>query len=119
VSDALADALGLAVEGPLEPAAEAPLDKIVTFIPVGPAITAVHDALAAAGAGTIGDYSHCSFATAGTGQFKPLAGAHPTIGVVGAGPGRGDQVGDGAPPQQAAVVNALRAAHPADPRSTS
>ena len=37
----------------------------------------------AAGAGNIGDYSHCSFATAGTGQFKPLAGAHPTIGEVG------------------------------------
>ena len=74
---------GLVVEGPLEPAPEAPLDKIVTFIPVGPAITAVHDALAAAGAGAIGDYSHCSFATAGTGQFMPLPGAHPTIGEVG------------------------------------
>ena len=44
---------------------------------------AVHDALSAAGAGNIGDYSHCSFATAGTGQFKPLAGAHPAIGEVG------------------------------------
>ena len=83
VSDALAEALGLRVEGPLEPAHRSPLDKIITFVPVGPAITAVHEALAAAGAGTIGEYSHCSFATAGTGQFKPLAGAHPTIGEVG------------------------------------
>mgnify|MGYP003289561756 CR=1 FL=1 len=32
---------GLAVQGPLEPIPEAPLDKIVTFVPVGPAITAV------------------------------------------------------------------------------
>jgi len=43
----------------------------------------LHDALSAAGAGAIGDYSHCSFATAGTGQFKPLTGANPAIGEVG------------------------------------
>jgi len=83
VSDALADALGLVVEGPLEGVPSAPLDKVVTFVPVGPAITAVHEAMAAAGAGAIGDYSHCAFASAGTGQFKPLAGAHPAIGRVG------------------------------------
>ena len=80
---ALAAAIGLAVTGPLVPASTPALDKIITFIPVGPAITAVHEALSAAGAGRIGDYSHCSFATAGTGQFKPLTGAHPTIGEVG------------------------------------
>src|SRR5690606_4710113 len=83
VSDALAAAIGLDVTGPLVGAPAEPLDKIVTFVPTGPAITAVHEALSAAGAGRIGDYSHCSFATAGTGQFKPLDGAHPTIGTVG------------------------------------
>jgi dinuclear metal center YbgI/SA1388 family protein len=114
VSDALAAALGLTVEGPLEPLPSEPLDKIVTFVPVGPAITAVHEALAAAGAGTIGDYSHCSFATAGTGQFKPLAGAHPTIGQV----GKLERVAETkiemvmARGRRAAVVAALRAAHP-------
>lgn len=114
VSDALATALGLTVTGPLVPASTEPLDKIVTFIPVGPAITTVHEALSAAGAGHIGDYSHCSFATAGTGQFRPLDGAHPAIGTV----GRLERVAETrlemvAPRRRrAAVVAALRAAHP-------
>jgi dinuclear metal center YbgI/SA1388 family protein len=114
VSDALAEALGLAVEGPLEATPSAPLDKIVTFVPVGPAITAVHESLAAAGAGEIGDYSHCSFASAGTGQFKPLGGAQPTIGEV----GKLERVAETRlemvlpRDRRAAVVSALRAAHP-------
>jgi hypothetical protein len=36
-----------------------------------------------AGAGRIGNYSHCSFTVRGVGRFKPLAGAVPTIGQVG------------------------------------
>jgi dinuclear metal center YbgI/SA1388 family protein len=114
VSDALAAALGLTVEGPLEPLPSEPLDKIVTFVPVGPAITAVHEALAAAGAGTIGDYSHCSFATAGTGQFRPLPGAHPTIGEVGKLERVAETKLEMVLPRRrrAAVVAALRAAHP-------
>jgi putative NIF3 family GTP cyclohydrolase 1 type 2 len=114
VSDALAEALGLALEGPLEPAPSPPLDKIVTFVPVGPAITAVHEALAGAGAGEIGDYSHCSFATAGTGQFKPLAGRHPTVGEVGKLERVAETKLEMVLPRgrRAAVVAALRAAHP-------
>jgi dinuclear metal center YbgI/SA1388 family protein len=114
VSDALAAAIGLEVTGPLVAAPAEPLDKIVTFIPVGPAITAVHDALSAAGAGSIGNYSHCSFATAGTGQFKPLAGAQPAIGAV----GRLERVAETKLEmvlprgRRAAVVAALRASHP-------
>jgi dinuclear metal center YbgI/SA1388 family protein len=114
VSDALAAALGLAVEGPLEALPSAPLDKIITFVPVGPAITAVHEALAAAGAGAIGDYSHCSFATAGTGQFRPLAGAHPTIGQVGKLERVAETKLEMVLPRarRPGVVAALRAAHP-------
>ncbi|MCW2717610.1 Nif3-like dinuclear metal center hexameric protein [Pseudonocardia sp.] len=114
VSDALAAAIGLTVESPLVGVPEQALDKIVTFIPVGPSITAVHDALSAAGAGSIGDYSHCSFATAGTGQFKPLDGAHPAIGEV----GRLERVAETRLEmvlprgRRAAVVAALRASHP-------
>ena len=114
VSDALAAALGLEVTGPLVAADLPPLDKIVTFVPTGPDLGAVHAALSAAGAGNIGDYSHCSFATAGTGQFKPLAGAHPTIGEV----GRLERVAETrlemvlSRSRRAAVVAALRAAHP-------
>ena len=40
-------------------------------------------ALAAAGAGAIGDYDSASFTTPGEGRFRPLAGANPTIGEVG------------------------------------
>ncbi len=114
VSDALAAAIGLTVEGPLVGAPLQPLDKIVTFIPVGPAITTVHDALSAAGAGNIGSYSHCSFATAGTGQFRPLDGAQPTIGTI----GRLERVAETRLEmvlprgRRAAVVAALRASHP-------
>jgi hypothetical protein len=81
---------------------------------VGPAITAVHEALAAAGAGKIGDYSHCSFATAGTGQFRPLPGAHPTIGEVGKLERVAETKLEMVLPRdrRAAVVAALRAAHP-------
>jgi dinuclear metal center YbgI/SA1388 family protein len=114
VSDALAEALGLSVTGPLVGATEPALDKIVTFVPTGPAVAAVHEALSAAGAGAIGDYSHCSFATAGTGQFKPLDGAHPAIGEV----GRLERVAETRLEmvlprgRRAAVIAALRAAHP-------
>jgi dinuclear metal center YbgI/SA1388 family protein len=114
VSDALAAALGLDVTGPLVAADAPPLDKIVTFVPTGPDLGAVHAALSDAGAGNIGDYSHCSFATAGTGQFKPLAGAHPTIGEV----GRLERVAETRlemvlpRSRRPTVVAALRAAHP-------
>ncbi len=114
VSDALAAAIGLTVTGPLEGAPEPPLDKIITFVPTGPDLGAVHRALADAGAGNIGDYSHCSFATAGTGQFMPLAGAHPAIGQV----GRLERVAETRLEmvlprgRRAAVVAALRATHP-------
>jgi dinuclear metal center YbgI/SA1388 family protein len=114
VSDALAAALGLSVEGPLQPMPAEPLDKIVTFVPTGPSIRAVHEALSAAGAGEIGDYSHCSFATAGTGQFLPHEGANPAIGEV----GRLERVAETRLEmvlprhRRRAVVAALRAGHP-------
>jgi dinuclear metal center YbgI/SA1388 family protein len=114
VSDALAAARGLDVTGPLVAADAPPLDKIVTFVPTGPDLGAVHAALSEAGAGNVGNYSHCSFATAGTGQFKPLAGSHPTLGEV----GRLERVAETRlemvlpRSRRAAVVAALRAAHP-------
>lgn len=83
VSDALAETLGLTVEAVLDPAAAGPaLDKWVIFVP-GENAEVVRSALFAAGAGQIGDYSHCSWTVAGSGQFRPGAGASPAIGVVG------------------------------------
>jgi dinuclear metal center YbgI/SA1388 family protein len=114
VSDALAAALGVTVEGPLQPRAAEPLDKIVTFVPVGEAAGRVLDALAGAGAGRIGDYSHCCWSTEGTGQFLPREGAHPAIGRVGelerVAETRLELVLPRA--RRRAVVEALRAAHP-------
>ena len=113
VSDALAHALGVSVDGPLEAALGPPLDKIVTFVPVGPAIPAVHRALAAAGAGAVGDDSHRSFASAGTGQVKPTSGANPVVANM-------ERVAETRLEmvlprrRRAAVVAALRAAHPHD-----
>ncbi|MDK2902891.1 MAG: hypothetical protein PWQ93_810 [Clostridiales bacterium] len=53
--------------------------KLVVFIPKGYE-NAVLKAMADAGAGWIGNYSHCTFRTEGIGTFKPLEGAHPFIG---------------------------------------
>ncbi len=41
------------------------------------------DALAEAGAGRLGDYERCAWSTTGTGTFRPLEGASPSVGEVG------------------------------------
>jgi putative NIF3 family GTP cyclohydrolase 1 type 2 len=82
VSDALAAALGLVDTRPLDPLPAPPLDKVVTFVPEAHAEKLL-DALAAAGAGEIGDYARCAWTTAGIGTFQPLPGASPAIGAVG------------------------------------
>ena len=43
----------------------------------------VKNALSDAGAGHIGNYSHCSFSSQGIGSFKPLDNANPYIGSLG------------------------------------
>ena len=61
---------------------ETSLVKIVVFVPEAN-LDAVLKAIGDAGAGKIGNYSHCTFSTKGTGRFLPLEGAHPVIGKVG------------------------------------
>jgi hypothetical protein len=78
----LAARLGLVDTAPLEPAPEDDLRKLVVFVPL-PDSEKVIDALAAVGAGTIGDYDRCAWSTTGTGTFRPLPGARPAIGDVG------------------------------------
>ena len=82
VSDALADAVGLLDTRPLRPLGTEPLDKLVVFVPVDDAERLL-DALAAAGAGAVGDYDRCAWSTTGEGTFRPLPGASPTVGEVG------------------------------------
>ena len=52
------------------------------YIPVT-AYEAVTHAMFQAGAGRVGHYDHCCWSVKGTGQFRPLKGAHPTLGSVG------------------------------------
>lgn len=58
------------------------LVKIVVTVPCKNA-DEVRQAMGDAGAGRIGNYSHCTFSIKGIGRFKPLEGAKPTIGEIG------------------------------------
>jgi dinuclear metal center YbgI/SA1388 family protein len=82
VSDALAEALGLADLRPLDPQPAEPLDKLVVFVPQSDADRLL-GALSIAGAGEIGDYSRCAWTSSGIGTFVPGPGAAPALGAVG------------------------------------
>jgi hypothetical protein len=88
------------------------MDKLVVYVPQAEA-DAVIDALAAAGAGRIGDYERCAWSTTGEGAFRPLAGANPTLGRVGdverVPEARVEMVSP--PHRRRAVIEALKAAH--------
>ncbi len=112
----LADRLGLnaASRRFLRPApTPGTMVKVVVFVPVThiePMIEAFHRG----GAGNIGDYSHCTFRTPGTGTYKPLEGATPWHGKVGdlehANEVRMEAVCPSSILRQ--VIQSLRAAHP-------
>lgn len=90
--------------------------KVVVFVPQEPAATLerVRAAMANAGAGRIGAYEQCSFATDGTGSFLGGAGTAPAVGTAGqlefVREHRLEMVCG--PRELAAVVNAARASHP-------
>ena len=56
--------------------------KLVTYVPKAMAEN-IRERLFEAGAGNIGNYSHCSFSIAGTGSFNPSEKSNPTIGEKG------------------------------------
>jgi dinuclear metal center YbgI/SA1388 family protein len=58
------------------------LQKLVVFVPTQNA-EKLKEALFAAGAGNIGNYSECSFTSTGIGSFKPEHGATPETGTIG------------------------------------
>ena len=78
VNDVLASKLQLNEVVPLLPA-QLPLVKIVTYAPPGH-WKKIWQAMTDAGAGHIGNYSHCGFRVAGTGTFLPGEEARPFIG---------------------------------------
>ena len=58
------------------------IKKLTTYVPEKH-VEALKTALFNAGAGHIGNYSHCSFSSTGTGSFKGEEGAKPTLGQKG------------------------------------
>ena len=113
VSDALGDLLGLGNLRPLEPQAHDPDDKLVVFVPLADLVRVV-DALAAAGAGRIGNYERCAWSATGIGTFRPEPGATPFAGQVGAVSEVAEARVEMVVPRglRGDVLQALRAAHP-------
>jgi dinuclear metal center YbgI/SA1388 family protein len=85
VNDGLAEIVGIVDGKPIGDYVESPQGnnyKLVVFVPIESAAK-VSNAVFAAGAGAIGNYSNCGFTAEGTGTFLPLAGARPAIGKKG------------------------------------
>lgn len=89
------------------------LGKLTTFAPRS-SVESILQALYAAGAGYIGNYTHCGFVNMGTGSFKPTAVANPCLGT----PRQLEQVEEGRIEvifplhSESAVLRALHVAHP-------
>ncbi len=90
-----------------------PLDVLVFYAPAG-STGGVLSAVFAAGAGAVGDYAECAFVSPGTGQFRPLPGAVPTLGHVGELEHVAEERVELVMPRRlrADVLAALRSAHP-------
>ena len=90
-----------------------PLDVLVVHVPQE-STQEVLAALFAAGAGEVGEYRECAFVIPGQGQFRPVGAANPTIGTVGELEHVREDRAEITYPRarRAAVVAALRAAHP-------
>lgn len=82
INDLLAESLGLQDVAVLQPGYQQRLKKLVVFVPVSH-LEEVRNGIAEAGAGFMGNYSHCTFSTKGTGTFLPEKGADPFIGKQG------------------------------------
>lgn len=79
VNDMLAERLGLKETRILSTTYHESFYKLIVFCPVADADN-LRDSLDKAGAGSLGDYSGCSFTSTGTGRFTPSAAANPHIG---------------------------------------
>jgi dinuclear metal center YbgI/SA1388 family protein len=112
INDLLAAALGLVDVGPLRRRAEGQQCKVVVFVP-DKDLSRVSDAMFAAGAGRIGQYSECSFRLAGTGTFFGSEATSPTVGQKGRREDVTEWRLEAVCPEEAvaAVVAAVRRAH--------
>lgn len=112
-ADALAAALGLTDVTPFAPVPGQEQVKVVTFVPPDD-VDRVAGAMAAAGAGTIGAYTGCSFRSEGVGAFEAAEHAQPVTGHAGAVNREAEVRVEMVAPagREAAVVTALVRAHP-------
>ncbi len=113
VNSVLAATLGFTKTAPLFQVPQAEMWKLVTFVPESH-LNAVRMSVCAAGAGGIGNYTHCTFSTGGVGTFMPAVTANPFS---------GEKLKLNEEPERrfetifpkhalAAVLAALRSAHP-------
>lgn len=116
VNDFLCSVVGEGQSTPIEPAAAAPpgqSHRVTVHVPLDH-VDAVRAAMARAGAGTIGEYTHCSFEVVGSGTFMPGERARPKVGSRGAlervSECRLEKVCSAT--NLPAVVAAIRASHP-------
>lgn len=82
INDILCRRLGVVNAVPLRPRDAARQCKLVAFVPDSD-LAKVSDALFAAGAGRIGQYTECSFRLAGKGTFFAMDSTNPTVGQKG------------------------------------
>lgn len=82
MNDWMAEALGIGDTQPIHDVHTEQLSKLVVFVPKSHH-QEVLDAVLNAGAGWIGNYSHCSFNMEGFGTFIPREGTDPHIGTQG------------------------------------
>ena len=85
VNDGLADMVGIIDAKPIGDYIQDETRnnyKLIVFVPTG-SVDKVTNAVFEAGAGWIGNYSHCGFNAAGRGSFLPREGSHPAIGKRG------------------------------------
>lgn len=112
VNSKIAAKLGLGAGRVLE-AKESLFCKLVTFIPLTHAVQ-VQEAVFAAGAGFIGNYSDCGFSLEGTGTFKAREGSNPFTGSLLERHSEAEYRWETIFPNylKSSVVAALKAAHP-------
>lgn len=116
VNDQLAEIVGIETPKPIGDYVENPQGshfKVVVFVPTD-AINDVAEAMFSAGAGSIGNYSKCSFRSEGQGTFLPMQGAKPAIGSRGKLEKVNEIKLESIVPESKvpAVVAAMRNAHP-------
>jgi dinuclear metal center YbgI/SA1388 family protein len=80
VNQKIAEKLGLENCKILQPMKHV-LSKLVTYVPEAD-VEKVRGAIFGAGGGALGEYTECSFSTAGNGTFRASATANPTIGTA-------------------------------------